>query len=105
MAHEPAKQISSDIGSLLSRLAEFGYEPVGSQYSAESFGNYFIDFKSRTGSFRVVRDRSQYYVDTGSDEELRQAGMLQAFDDRGAFEAALLNWLAGQRSFEPRLSG
>jgi hypothetical protein len=93
MPHEPAKEITSDIGPLLSRLAELGCAAVGSEYAAESFGNYSVEIKSRTGSFRVVRDRLQYYISTESDEELREAGMFQAFDDRGAFEMALLNWL------------
>lgn len=40
MAHEIPEEIASDIGSLLSRLAAVGYEPTGSLYSPESFGNY-----------------------------------------------------------------
>lgn len=42
---------------------------------------------------RVVRDRNQYFIETVSTEQLRRDGMLRAFDDRKAFEQAVLNWL------------
>ena len=93
MAHQLQKEILSDIGPLVSRLAEFGYEPTGSLYSPESFGNYYIDLNAGQRWLRIVRERSQYYVDTASKEQLRKAGMFRAFDDRSAFERALLEWL------------
>ena len=93
MAHQINDEIVSDIGSLVRRLAELGYEPTGSLYSPESFGNYYIDLNAGKKWLRIVRERSQYYVDASSKDELRRAGLFRAFDDRSAFERALLNWL------------
>jgi hypothetical protein len=93
MTHQIPKEVASDIGPLLSKLAELGYQATGSLYSPESFGDYYVDLMTGTTWLRIVRDRSQYYVDAASKEQLRQAGMFRAFDDRKAFEQALLQWL------------
>ncbi len=93
MAHQLEKEIDSDIGHLIERLVELGYEPTGSLYDAKSFGNYYVDLSSGKTRLRIVRDRSQYYVEGSSTEQLRRAGMFRAFDDRSAFERALLDWL------------
>jgi hypothetical protein len=93
MPHEIPKEVASDIGPFLSRLAELGYEPTGSLYSPESFGNYYVDLMYGKTWLRVVRDRNQYFIDTSSTAQLRKDGMLRAFDDRKAFEQAVLHWL------------
>jgi hypothetical protein len=93
MAHEIPKEVAKDIGPFLRRLADLGYEPYASLYDAKSFGNYYVDLRAGEFWLRVVRDRSQYYIDSKSTDQLRQAGMLRAFDDRKAFEQAVLEWL------------
>ncbi len=93
MAHQIPVEIAADIGPFLSRLAQLGYQPTGSLYSPESFGNYFVDLNSGNAWLRIVRDRGQYFIDVASKEGLRQAGMLRAFHDRKTFEQAVLEWL------------
>ncbi len=93
MAHQIHQEIATDIGPLLSQLAKLGYEATGSLYDSKSFGNYSVDLVFDKNWLRIVRDRSQYSVDVASKEQLREAGMLRAFEDRGAFERAVLEWL------------
>jgi len=96
MGHQIPAEVASDIGPLLDQLAELGYQPTDSRYSPESFGNYFVDLVSRDSVLRIVRDRSQYFIESALSEELRQAGMFRAFDDRTTFGNALLGWLRGR---------
>ena len=93
MAHEIPKEVAKDIGPFLNQLAGFGYEVYDSRYDARSFGNYYVDLCAGEVWLRVVRDRSQYYIDTRSTDKLREDGMLRAFDDRKAFERVVLAWL------------
>ena len=93
MAHAIPKEVAKDIGPFLKRLADIGYAPYDSRYDPKSFGNYYVDLRAGEVWLRVVRDRSQYYVDTNSPDRLREEGMLRAFDDRKAFERTVLEWL------------
>jgi len=93
MAHQIPHEVAQDIGPFLSQLAEFGYQPSDSRYDSQSFGNYHIDLLAGKTWLRIVRDRSQYYVDVQSKDQLQESGLLRAFDDRKAFERAVLEWL------------
>ena len=93
MAHEVAKEVWRDIGPFLRRLAEFGYEPTDSRHDSKSFGNYYVDLLAGKSWLRIVRDRSQYYIDAKPTDQLKATGMLRAFDDRDVFERAVLKWL------------
>ena len=93
MAHQVPEEVAQDIGPFLSQLAKFGYQLTDSRYDSQSFGNYYVDLLAGKTSLRIVRDRSQYYIDTKSTDQLRKSGMLRAFDDRAAFERAVLEWL------------
>ena len=93
MTHQIPTEVASDIGPLLARLAELGYHPTGGSYSPESFGNYYVDLTKGKNWLRIVRERSQYFIDTTSKEQLRTSGMFRAFNDRDSFEQALLQWL------------
>jgi hypothetical protein len=93
MTHVIPKEVAEDIGPFLKQLADFGYEPYDSRYDRKSFGNYYVDLRAGEVWLRVVRDRRQYYIDSKSIDKLRQDGMLRAFDDRKAFERAVLAWL------------
>jgi len=93
MVQQIRQEITQDIGSFLAQLSDLGYEPTASLYDAQAFGNYYVDLRKGRSWLRIGRDRSQYFVDVESKDELRDAGMLRAFDDRGAFENAVLEWL------------
>ena len=92
MTHRVAVEIQSDIGGLLDKLAKMGLMPTGSLYSPESFGDYYVDFGSPVGWFRIVRDRSQYQLD-GRRELLEPAGLWRSFNSREQFERQVLTWL------------
>jgi hypothetical protein len=92
VAEELAEPVAADLAELLPRLAERGFHPSHWEYTPEAFGNYLIDFKAPTRSFRVIRDRSQYILG-GDQEELAAAGLWRAFDDKAEFANALLSWL------------
>ena len=93
MSHRVPAEVTSDIGSLLRDLEALGYRPTESSYATESFGNYHVDLTSPRGWLRLVRDRSQYTIETESGEELRKAGLFRAFNDRNEFVSAVLQWL------------
>jgi hypothetical protein len=94
MPQQIPQEIAEDIGAFLSQLYELGYELTDCRYDAQAFGNYHVDLSAGKSWLRIGRDRSQYFVDGSSKEQLRDAGMLRAFDDREAFEDAVLRWLA-----------
>ena len=84
-----AAAIVEDIGPLLTELNRLGVVETASQYDAELFGDYFVDFRGPSGTFRITRDRSQYIID-GDDERLKSMGLFRAFDSREQiYDAAL----------------
>jgi len=87
------RAIDEDLGAFLGMQKKRGFRIVGSKYSPESFGNYFVDLQAADSWVRIVRDRLQYFIHTKSPDDLRKADMLRAFDDRAAFETAVLAWL------------
>jgi hypothetical protein len=87
------KEIKADIGPLLDLLKERGCSISTSLYSAESFGNYYVDLYLGTVWFRIVRDRLQYFVEAKSPGDRLPEELNAAFDDRSSFERSLLAWL------------
>jgi hypothetical protein len=85
--------VALDLAELLPQLAAHGFHPGRCEYAPDVFGNYLVDFSAPTKSFRLIRDRSQYMLE-GDQEELRDAGLFRAFDDKKEFQSALLSWLA-----------
>jgi hypothetical protein len=92
MAEELPEPVAVDLAELLPRLAAQGFHPSHCEYTPEAFGNYSVDFKAPTRSFRVIRDRSQYMLD-GDQKELADPGLWRAFDDKKEFANVLLAWL------------
>lgn len=45
------------------QLSMFNFEIKHSQYNPESFGNYYIDITNGSISYRVIKDRSQYFLE------------------------------------------
>jgi hypothetical protein len=87
-------EIVADLGELLVELEADGVQATSGEYSRESFGNYTVEFRSNKGLFRVVRDRSQYYIDGPSQDQLLPLGLWRAFNDLETFSEALHGWLA-----------
>ena len=86
-----ASAIVEDIGPLLTELKRLGVVEIASSYYAEHFGDYYVDLRGPTGSFRITRDRSQYIL-FGDDERLKSMGLFRAFDSRDQFHDAALRY-------------
>lgn len=91
-----APEIRADIGFLLDELSTLGYHVVGSQYSAECFGNWAADLNGPV-AFRLAKDRGRFLVD-GDRRMLEPAGLWQAFEDRAEFARRVLVWAARHTS-------
>jgi hypothetical protein len=89
------QRIADDLHALIGGLAALGFAPKRHEYSSEPFGNYFIDFESGAFKFRIVRDRSQYFVE-GEKDELESVDLWRAFDDKTLFGRAVLEWAKGK---------
>jgi hypothetical protein len=89
------QHIADDLHALIGGLAALGFAPKRHEYSSASFGNYFIDFESGAFKFRIVCDRSQYFVE-GEKDELEPVGLWRAFDDKTLFGQAVLEWAKGK---------
>jgi hypothetical protein len=89
------QHIADDLRVLIGSLSALGFAPRKYEYLSGSFGNYFIDFESGTFKFRIVRDRSQYFVE-GEKDELESAGLWRVFGDKTVFGQAVLEWVKGK---------
>ena len=85
--------ITDDLAPLVAKLEQAHYRPGDAQFS-DSFGSYRVEFSGPSARFRIVRDRSQYYIDGLPRNTLEPAGLWRAFDDRAEFEVQLLSWLS-----------
>ena len=83
-----------DVGSLVSRLEALGFNPVASSYSPQVMGNWYVDLTGPKRSLRIIKDRSQFFVD-GDRNELEPAGLWRVIDDPREFEKKLISWLVG----------
>jgi hypothetical protein len=86
-----AAEISADIGPLIEQLEGLGLRIEGWRYDAKTFGNFYVDFTGPNGSFRIIRDRSQYILD-GDISRLKELGLFRAFDSRDDFGVAVLSF-------------
>jgi len=86
-----AREITNAIGPLLEQLNALGIRISGSQYDAESMGNFYVDCQGRKGTFRIVRDRSQYFLD-GDVQDIKKRGFFKAYDSVQDFSAATLQY-------------
>lgn len=84
-------EISADIGSLIDQLTRLGLKVDGSEYDPKAFGDFYVDFSGSKGSFRIIRDRSQYLID-GEVAILRKQGLFRSFDSRDEFSVAVLEY-------------
>ena len=86
-----ATEITQAIGPLLEQLGELGYRVTESRYEPDSFGNFYVDCQGRKGAFRIVRDRSQYFLD-GNVEDIKERGVFKAYNSVTEFSAAALQY-------------
>ena len=86
-------EVRDEMEGLVSALLERGWSLVGTSYDANCFGNWHIDLRNGGSTLRLVKDRSQYMVDGSELDELKAAGLLQAFDRLKEFRDAIINWL------------
>jgi len=88
-------EIDDDLKEVAFRLEALGFSATQSTFSA-SFGDYFVDLVGRGRQLRIVRDRSQYFVDADRDD-LERAGLWRTFEDRDEFLTRLLTWLSNAK--------
>ena len=86
-----AREITSAIGPLLQQLGMMGIKISGSRYDANSFGNFYVDCRGAKGSFRIVRDRSQYFLDSDV-ADIKKHGLFKAYDSVQEFTDAALKY-------------
>ena len=86
-----AAEITQAIGPLLEQLGELGFRVTDSRYEPNSFGNFYVDCKGRKVAFRIVRDRSQYFLD-GNVEDNKKRGVFRAYNSVTEFSAATLQY-------------
>ena len=87
------QNVEAEIGEELTPLLEAGFSVNGSDYSAEAFGNFYVDLLREKERLRIVRDRGQYILE-GDQTRLEGAGLSQAFDSKAAFFAALRRYVS-----------
>ncbi|HWH49887.1 MAG TPA: hypothetical protein VN664_18985 [Burkholderiales bacterium] len=85
-----AAEITTAIGHLLDELGALGIRISGSEY-ASSFDNFFVDCQGSKGSFRIVRDRGQYFLD-GNVEDIKKRGFFKAYDSVHDFTKVALQY-------------
>ena len=88
--------IRAPLRTLLPLLESAQFWPTHFQYSAESFGDFFVSFLGPGGvSFQLTRDRSQFLVDGPSKARLEQADLFRAFEDVQELQPLLMAFLSG----------
>jgi hypothetical protein len=87
-------EIRDEMEALISMLLGRGWSLVSIFYDAKCFGNWHIDLRNGGSTLRLVKDRSQYMIDGSELDELKAAGLFQAFDGLKEFRTAIINWLA-----------
>jgi hypothetical protein len=66
--------IQQEAAALLHRFKRSGYRPLASGYSAESFGNWFVELHGPAGALRLLKDRDFFSLE-GDRSVLEPAGL------------------------------
>jgi hypothetical protein len=101
MTSQPPIEIVADIGPLLAELAALGYVPREVTLS-QSPDEYAIEFAGPR-RLRLLRQGKQYLLDHLPRPDVRSGGAYRAFDNREAFDRAVLDW--ARRSASPADTG
>jgi hypothetical protein len=84
-------EIKREVGLLLAKLAVLDWEIQNAYYSAESFGNWFVDLTKGKERISLYKDRSQYGIND-DDEEFKAPGLFRVFNDLDEFAHAIIEW-------------
>jgi hypothetical protein len=87
--------IAREAGLLISTLQTEGWILLEARYDAKTMGNWYIDLASDDLSLRLVKDRSQFFIEGPAVEELKAAGLWGAFEDFAEFQQVIVNWVIG----------
>jgi hypothetical protein len=87
--------IAREAGSLISTLRTAGWTLLEARYDAKTLGNWHIDLARDDLSLRLVKDRSQFFVDGPPVQELKATGLWRAFEDFAEFQRVIVNWVIG----------
>jgi NDP-sugar pyrophosphorylase family protein len=86
------REIAAEAGELISELRSWGWTVGEYQLDARIFGNWFLDLRRSGHTLRLVKDRSQFMLSGPLTQELRNAGLWQAFDSFEEFRGAITRW-------------
>jgi hypothetical protein len=81
-----------EVREAISCLVGRGWQICGHKYDKQAFGNWYIDFCRQSQTIRLVKDRSQYFVE-GTAEKLKTAGLWRAFNEVEEFQRAVIAWV------------
>lgn len=88
------RHIRSEVPDLIRSLEERGYTPIQSEYSVGAFGNFYLDFVGRKGTFRITRDRGYLSFERqGTSAGCTELIFDRAFEDASEFTRTVLEWL------------
>jgi hypothetical protein len=87
-------EVEKEIGELISQLSTAGWAILASRYEPKVFGNWFVDVHRDGITVRLVKDRSQYFVDRLATKEIKASDQLGAFSNLQEFREAVIKWLS-----------
>ena|SRR5277367_4431336 len=85
-------EVEKEAGPLLAELRAGGWQVSASEYDASAFGNWLIDLQRDGVVMRLLKDRSQYMVDSLPTEVLKAAGLWRTFDSLNELQMAVTRW-------------
>ena len=85
--------IAREARLLISALQTAGWTLLEARYDAKTMGNWYLDLARDGLSLRLVKDRSQFFIDGPPVEELKAAGLWRAFEDFAEFQQVIVNWM------------
>jgi hypothetical protein len=88
-------EIKNEADSLLSPLQSAGWVIASSEYDAEVMGSWNVELVQGKHSLRLVKDRSQFYLNGPSIESLQAVGLSGVFTAFAEFRRAVLKWVVG----------
>ena len=90
-------EVEEEVGALVSELIRAGWKLSGASYKPQMFGNWIVELQRDGSEIRLVKDKSQYYLDGPPRDELQTHGLWRAFIDLSEFRSSLLEWVVGAR--------
>jgi hypothetical protein len=82
-------ELVAEIPVLIPYLLQAGWEIFEFRYEPETFGNWYVDFFRSSRNIRLVKDRSQYFVNAPK-ADLEAAGMSHVFTNATEFQQSVI---------------